>query len=465
MNQKHSGRVFPDIKEIASAGMLFFLTLLFLNLDCRGQAFFYFENKLPFSNNPAISQHSFLMLESDGTATARIWYTKPGTNDTCLFECSLADSIFAELHQSDERKYLVPNGEPRIIKGLPDTNLSLPRYIFNKQVGSGAVLYVPVLAEYKTNDGIWLGSEMILNKEKNLEDLSKEPKPLLQFYNREDDFFKYVIKPVSRGGPTGIIRKEKLYLIVVANTNDTSIGPSVKKDLENITKTFTGLTKDLGMEMIPTIISGDAFSKNAVELALSKRTLKPAPIDIVVFYYSGHGFRYSDDTSRYPRMSLRTDSKTQKRSEYNLRVEEIYQTILKRGARVNIVLSDCCNENVGYPRPEGKDILTPRGSETWPGKLNMENCNALLFPEKPVSILIGSAEKDQLASGNPNAGGYFTSFFRSELEKSLYGFQSSTSWKKMLLSAKEKARYMATSAICGNGRCVQRAEIRITPDQ
>lgn len=465
MNQKHSGRFFPCLKEIAPAGMLFFLTLLFFNPLCRSQSFFYFENKLPFSSNPAIFQHSFLILEADGSANARIWYAKPGTNDTCLFECSMVDSIFTDSKNSEEKKYLVPNSVPRIIKGSPDTNLSIPRFIFYKQAESGTSFYLPVSAEYRSNDGNWLASEMILNKEKNLEDLSKEPRPLLQYYNREDDFFKYVIKPVSRGGPTGIIRKEKLYLIVVANTNDSIIGLSVKKDLENITKTFTGLTKDLGMQLIPTYISGDAFSKNAVELALSKKMLKPTPIDIVVFYYSGHGFRYSDDTSRYPRMSLRTDSKTQKRSEYNLRVEEIYQTIVKRGARVNIILSDCCNENVGYPRPEGKDILEPRGSETWPGKLNMENCNALLFPEKPVSILIGSAEIDQLASGNPTAGGYFTSFFRAELEKSLYGFQSNTSWKKILLSAKEKARYMATSAICGNGRCVQRAEIRITPDQ
>jgi hypothetical protein len=68
-------------------------------------------------------------------------------------------------------------------------------------------------------------------------------------------------------------------------------------------------------------------------------------------------------------------------------------------------------------------------------------------------------------------GGFFTAFFRAELEKSLYGYQNSKSWKNMLLSAKEKARQQALTALCSGeasgpgGRCVQRAEIKIVPEQ
>jgi len=451
------------------AGMLFFLAFLCFGFQSHAQSYFFLENKVALTESTSIHYSTFLILERDGTANARISYIDPSNGDSCLVELPMADSINTGMGNSDETRYLVSAGNPRFIRGINNSVFAMTRIIFKKQVDGDNSFYLPSAVEFKRTDGNWAGSEMISQQEKFLPDLPKEPRRLLAFYKPDEAFFKYVFTPLSRG-PSGITRKEKLFLIVVANTTDSSIGLSSKKDLDNVTKTFTGLAKDLGMEVIATYISGDGFSKKAVEKAISKPTLNPSPIDIVVFYYSGHGFRYADDTSRYPRISLRTSPKMA-RSKNNLGIEEIYQQIVKLGARVNIVLSDCCNENIGIPRPVGKDILGPRGAETWPGKLNMDNCNALLFPEKQVSILVGSAEINQLASGNPNMGGFFTAFFRAELEKSLYGYQSSKSWKNMLLSAKEKARQQALTALCSGeaggpgGRCVQRAEIRIVPEQ
>jgi Caspase domain len=463
MYSTHSGKFFSQSPGKGIAGMLFFLASIFFCQRSTGQSYFFLENKVRLSDSTSINYATFLILEQNGTASARIRYEDPSTGDSCLVELSMADSINTGISVTDEDRYLVVAGSPRYIRGINNTGFALPRIIFKKEVDGNNSFYYPYAAEFKGTEGIWAGSEMILILEKSLTDLPKEPKRLLPFYKPDEAFFKYVFTPLSRG-PSGITRKEKLFLVVVANTTDSSIGLSSKKDLDNVTKTFTGLAKDLGMEVIATYISGDGFSKKAVEKAISKPTLNPSPIDIVVFYYSGHGFRYADDTSKYPRISLRTSPKMA-RSKSNLSIEEIYQQIVKLGAKVNIVLSDCCNENIGIPRPVGKDILGPRGSETWPGKINMDNCNALLFPEKQVSILVGSAEINQLASGNPSMGGFFTAFFRAELEKTLYGYQSSKSWKNMLLSAKEKARKQALTAVCGDGRCVQRAEIRIVPEQ
>ena len=466
---KHSGKYYFSNPGKMIVGMLFFLAFLSFGSQSNAQSYFFLENKVPLSDSSSIQYSTFLILERDGTASARVIFIDPSTGDSCLVEFSMADSINNAIGNTDDTRYMVSSGSPRFIRGIYNTGFATPRIIFKKQADGDNIFYLPNAVEFKGADGNWAGSEMILNQEKTLPDLPKEPRLLLTFYKPDEAFFKYVFTPLSRG-PSGITRKEKLFLIVVANTTDSSIGLSSKKDLDNVTKTFTGLAKDLGMEIMPTYISGNGFSKQAVEKAISKPKLNPSPIDIVVFYYSGHGFRYTDDTSRYPRISLRTSPKMA-RSKNNLGIEEIYQQIVKLGARVNIVLSDCCNENIGIPRPVGKDILGPRGAETWPGKLNMDNCNALLFPEKQVSILVGSAEINQLASGNPNMGGFFTAFFRAELEKSLYGYQSSKSWKNMLLSAKENARKQALTALCSGeaggpgGRCVQRAEIKIVPEQ
>jgi len=462
MTNRHSGKLFFQSPWSVVTGMLLFFAFSILSLQSKGQSFFYFENNVAFSNNPPLKYYTFLILENDGTANARVLYVEPSSGDSCLVEFSMADSINTEINNTNENKYMVPFGTPRLIKGTKNSGIAIPRFIFTKQVAGDESFYMCHAAEFKGSEGNWVTAEMVINQEKDFKELPKDPNLLLQFYKPEDAFFKYVFKPLSRG-PSGIVRKEKLFLILVANTNDSSIGVSAKKDFDNISRTFTGLAKDLGMEIAPTYISGDGFTKQAIESAVDKLT--PSPIDIVVFYYSGHGFRFSDDDSKYPRISTRTNSKKkQKISQHNLSLEKIYNQIIKMGARVNIVLGDCCNENIRAANPLGKDILQPRGSDTWPGKLNMENCNALLFPEKPISILIGAAEKNQLATGNPAMGGFFTAFFKTELDKSLYGFNDSKSWKKILQEVKTKASRQALTAECGTGRCVQRAEIMIVPE-
>jgi hypothetical protein len=132
-----------------------------------------------------------------------------------------------------------------------------------------------------------------------------------------------------------------------------------------------------------------------------------------------------------------------------------------------MVLTDCCNQDIGANSPIGRDVLKTRGGgyNATAQSLNMDNCNALFFSKQPVSIIASSAQINQLATGNPALGGFFTYYFKGLLEKSLYSYDKSNSWFRILLDTKEKARWQALSALCGAGRCVQLAELKVNPPQ
>ena len=459
MVQRHSGKFFihPGSKGLA-AGMFLFFAALFTGLQSYSQSFFYFENELTFPNRPTLTYYTFLTVTPDGSATARLRYIEPVSGDDRLLELQLVDSIMD--NGSTDIRYLIAGEAPLLIKGNDDSGFVMPRFVFKKEGDGATAFYAPYATEYKVSEGNWNAASMKINQQKNIEELIHANDFVAHFFTETDEFYIYLFGEIVRA-PNPVPRKEKLFLIVVANTLDSTIGITSKKDLVNITDLFTTMANNLAMKIITTKIYGQTFNKKSVELAIAK--LNPTPIDIVIFYYSGHGFRYSNDTSKYPRISLRT-SLQQNIDQHNLSIEAVYKRIVKKGAKVNIVLSDCCNDDIGSPVPVGRNLLRTKGGGGQPS-INMENCRALFFPQHPLSILSSAAEKNQLATGNPSLGGFFTNFVNIGLTNSLYGYQPSTSWLRILLTAKEKARYQALTALCGSGRCVQLAEISVVPPQ
>lgn len=118
--------------------------------------------------------------------------------------------------------------------------------------------------------------------------------------------------------------------------------------------------------------------------------------------------------------------------------------------------------------PFGFDLLRPRATGTDGLKLNYDNFRKLFLPVQRTSIIIGSAAPEQLAVGNPNMGGFFTNFFKAELIKSLYSNTGESTWLRISLNATENTRKQSLTALCNstpniNGRCVQRAEIKVLP--
>ncbi len=267
-----------------------------------------------------------------------------------------------------------------------------------------------------------------------------KPELVKTFFKPYDDYYKNYFsgtKSISiLGGGAA-----KIHLIIVANTNDRTIGESCAKDKEDYQDFFKGVANFLGVSLSTTDISGSKYNKAALENALS--SLRPGSNDIVVFYYSGHGFRKTNDGRRYPYIDLRA-TPTQSFYQESMQMEDIFNTIKRKGARLNLVVSDCCNESVDANPATGSALSRTRSMQSW----SEQNIRNLFMNSQKISILATAADRDQRSSSNNKFGGFFSYYFRSSLDNSLGLFSRNVTWDKVLSSAKSNTIYKANHTYC-----------------
>lgn len=271
----------------------------------------------------------------------------------------------------------------------------------------------------------------------------------------------------------------RMFLITVVDSEDDSIGKRCEVDLEDVLYSFEDIADWLDLKMVdPKIIKGDQFGKAAVNDAIDNwlRGQKPGEDDIVVFYYSGHGFRYPDDASPYPRMWLKTAQDRNPKTT-NLRMEEdIYNRIIKMGAGVNIVVSDCCNTTEAGDIANFDAVTVPTRQRVAHKREKPRDEDAdddddygdkLFIPGHPLSILATAAEKGEFAGGKAETGGFFTNYFLDALDDCIYDNKLSPAWGNIFKYADDNASYWAKSAECPQakhneqGRCVQTVKYKI----
>ncbi len=286
-------------------------------------------------------------------------------------------------------------------------------------------------------------------------------------YNKTSRFNKHDDKP-------------RMFLICVIDSDDESIGKRCEEDLDGITYLFDEIAEWIAADLIePKVIKGDDLSKAAVSDAIDNwlPAQQPDKNDIVIFYYSGHGFRYANDASDYPRMWLKNGNNKDPKAN-NLRIEEdIYDHIVKMGAGVNIILSDCCNTYAPGDNVNAADANVPVHQKVEHKRNPPDNSQTsgdddygdrLFIHQQPISILATAAEKNEFAAGKADVGGFFTYYFIDALEDCIYDNKIEPAWGKIFSYVDDNAGYWAKSAACPNakhneqGRCVQTVEFKMS---
>lgn len=454
--------------------LLCFIAFCFVWSSANSQTYYYFQNEIPTKSGDILNYKTLLTIQPDGNATARIQYNAGPDHKLFLYQVSLSDSV---INQTDTlNRVLIPNAVPQPLLDKDSVNFFVPRFVFQKKFDSKGYYYEPLAVQVMLNRNEWSNAKTLLSQFKTYEDLRNDEQLVSSFYFESDEFYQYIFSEKTRGIVSP--RKEKMFLIIVANTNDETVGKSAKSDLQNVSSLFNKLAENVGIKtIIPIYISGNDFNKASVNAALAKlEQARPSSNDIVIFYYSGHGFRLPDDKSLYPNISFRTakNRKDNVVGDY-LPLEDIYKRISALKPNVCIVLGDCCNADI-YQNPViGGDLIQAKGGG-FLGDFNPKVAEKLFFPNAPVSIIIGSVEEEHLSLGNPKIGGYFTHFFTAELEKNLWGFysnnlfsignQSNLMWLQILIAARKNTYWKSKSIQCGkttNDRCIQQAVINIKP--
>jgi len=398
---------------------------------------------------------AFMMINEDGTGMVRIAFTDLESGQKNIIEY-VVDEFYDQEDQSLATQVAYVTSEPIQIEG--DISYPPDHFILvkNEETGYFEPSYVLSLDEETKEEvqGAFV-SVRLLNDEDLTEDYMK-----LFFVESDEEFQNLFVNEVK---PITVEQKAtKLHLILVANTLDKKIGRTCVIDKENVLGLFEEITSFLGIGYSTQVIEGKDFSRRNVDAAIAK--VKPGANDIVVFYYTGHGYNPGEGGKQYPNLDLRERTSDDIGGLNTLNIEDIYQLIQAKNARFNLVLSDCCNNDPFSSNSIGSEGVSLRTSSIgW----NKNFCSEL-FLKKRESILMTGASKGQLSAGNVADGGFFTFNLRENIEKSVGKLASANvvNWETIVAQTQKQTTVRANKSLCRMPndevlRCAQRPDFKI----
>ena len=263
--------------------------------------------------------------------------------------------------------------------------------------------------------------------------------------------------------------KPVLHLITVINTGDADIKDNCMRDGQKISSYMKRVAASLEIPLNEIKLIGNDFNLISLRAAFkSKVRPKVKKDDIIIFFYSGHGFDFKGEKeSAFPRIALYYNPQPswEHIGAKSLSMEEVYQEIVGMGARLNMVLSDCCNTIVNIRRAEIKDTLgTVKSLPNY--DMNKRKTMAL-FLQSQASLLIAAAEKGQAAICTDIDDGFFTTSFLKTIGMELKSAGPEPQWIDIIrktqgetstMAAKHKSTQNIIFKVCSakiNGACVE----------
>jgi hypothetical protein len=227
------------------------------------------------------------------------------------------------------------------------------------------------------------------------------------FYLPEDEDYYTLLAakqqptPATASSNNNTSGQKTLHFIMLANTLIPDIGPSTNLDLHNASNEFEGIASALGMNFNKLIIADKDFTKERVSSTLAN--FHPGGDDVVVFLYSGHGFRYADQAEKFPQLDFRYNDYQPFGNETCMNLTEVYQAIQNKGARLNLIIGDCCNTDIGIPKQIGSSFLGSRSTVN----ASIPKLQKLFF-QSSGTIIAAGASVGESSWGSNNNGGFFT---------------------------------------------------------
>jgi caspase domain-containing protein len=391
--------------------------------------------------------HAFLVRFDDGTGLLRVRYTTPVAQDAVV-ETDL-DEDFVE----DTNSLILKSTNQRFIVGDDKIKFTAPVFLFKINPATGFFDPAGIVASAQN---LQMPASTFFTAEL-IERAALSRDFVLQFFSPDEEFYLSLFNNATRG-LTSLEKSVRLHLLVVADTLDKEIGSSCAKDMKRMVETFGALTSYLGIKFLPKTISGKEYSKQNVQTAVNN--LKPSPNDIVVFYYSGHGFRTPENLRRFPNLKLKNfrnlrqnfrDSVSwikkdrQDNITYSLNIEDIFNSIKKKGARFNLVMSDCCNNDIFSVNAKGSKPGKTKGSGI---EWSEDNVRTLFLNRNPMSVLATAAATGQKATSNDDFGGFFSYYFKTAMENYSSKLKNNVSWDVILQDAQKLTTVKARHTYC-----------------
>jgi hypothetical protein len=410
-------------------------------LPGRSQTLFQFQYELP--NTDTTRYQAFTMLSGIGQGFARIRYYTAGASQPNITAVELEEVFWtnADGEVDETIKGYIAKQPVAMVGAIPEV-FPMPVFWF-KQDDLGLLQPWGTTTAFDPNAP---PSPTRFLEAEILDPSNLRKSMVLQYFNRRDSVYQRLFEGVSRGPAQTV--DATMHLIIVANVNEPKIGPSTDKDKDLVLATMTSLAGEMKVKTNQIIIAGANYSKATVLKSI--QNLKPGKNDIIFFYYSGHGFKQPTaeignpaNFSNFPFLDLRPNENLDF-DTYALGIDSVYRMLLRKGARCNIILGDCCNNDpnntnvVAKPPGETRGPVMPR---------NMRNMELLFL--QPGNVLATAANVTERASSNNDFGGFFTYFFKAALNfyVSPMRLQPPT-WNELLQNARTETYKKARRTYC-----------------
>ena len=226
------------------------------------------------------------------------------------------------------------------------------------------------------------------------------------------------------------IHSKTIHTIIFADTNDSSIGEGVKVNVAKITEWSQMVAAALqteGYQHKVYTYSGNQCSKANLLNFLNGFNCSG---DIVIFFYGGHGGRSVNDTSKFPRMCLGSNSESQ-----FVELSYLNDVLKQKNPQLQIIMADCCNSYYDGSVPQSRTM--PMGNETRLMVYSPQRIKAL-FLNKTGSIISTGATKGEYGWINASNGGFFTYSFLESFNFSLNRDGEIPSWHTILNDTRDQ---------------------------
>ncbi|MDD7317800.1 MAG: caspase family protein [Prevotella sp.] len=235
-----------------------------------------------------------------------------------------------------------------------------------------------------------------------------------------------------------------MHLILAVNTTVEDIGEPCSKDYDNVLREMRGVTQALGMPLKLYPVKDKQFSRHQLQSALN--SVRPGDNDVILFLYSGHGFRWDNQESRFPNMVLLQSNYADLGNNY-MAMSDVYRQLSNKGARLSIVMSDCCNTEYGEDAPVGKGSTLYARSN---GNFSLERAKEL-FLHSRGSILSTASSPGEESICN-QAGGFYTLGFIRSLRNEMSALNKQpVSWTHVMDNTIDAARKRSEKDTDGKG--------------
>ena len=209
----------------------------------------------------------------------------------------------------------------------------------------------------------------------------------------------------------------KIEALIVVDLQDERIG--CIHDVENVRKSLLVIGEKIGFEVSTTTLKSRGFVASTVVQKLKK--LPSSKDNIVVFYYSGHGFHDKNRTSRWPTLFTK---------KQRLAGSAIVKYLKRRSSRSSIVIFDCCNSSCDMK----KIVHSIRSVErlALSHRDNLEGLASLFLETKGV-VVMAAAQVGEAAEGTISGGGVFTGALLRSMKK--FGDKENPTWDSIFQDA------------------------------